>query len=120
MGMFNSIIANLSCSTYCARASREIQIKWQIPAVRSGKVYYLGGAIEDILPEYNNTWVRTDFVCESCSPRTEGRVGQSFIKVMDQQRHVVFVRVDDSQIIEIISEKDFERRNVTEFATDIL
>ena len=120
MGMFNSIIADLSCSTYGARASREIQIKWQIPAARSGEVYYLGGAIENILPEYSNTWVRTDFVCESCSPRTEGRGGQSFIKVMDQQRHVVFVRVDDSQIIEIVSEQDFELRNVSEFATDIL
>ena len=120
MGMFNSIIAGLPCSTNGERVSGMIQIKWQIPTARSCAAYYVGDTLEDLMPEYDNTWVQTDFVCESCSPRTAGRSGQSFIKVMDQQRHIVFVRIEQSRIIEIISEQDSQTASITHFATDIL
>lgn len=120
MGMFNSIVADLPCSTNGQTTSSEIQIKWQIPSARSGAVYHLGDAIEEILPEYDNAWVRTDFVCEACSPRTKGRGSHPFIKVMDQQRHVVFVRVEQARIVEIIGEQDFLSRNIADFASDIL
>ncbi len=120
MGMFSSIMADLPCSTMGEEARGEIQIKWQCRDNREGAAYYLGDTLDRILPEYDNTWIRTDFVCEACSQRTTGKSGQSYIKVMEQQRHIVFVRVDEGKIGEIVSEDDFKKRGIDTFATDIL
>lgn len=120
MGMFNSIMADLPCSMIGEKTRGEIQIKWQARDNREGMAYYLGDTLDRILPEYDNTWIRTDFICEACSKRTMGRSGQSFIKVMDQQRHIVFVRIDEGCIAEIVSEGEFIRRGIETFASDIL
>ena len=90
MGMFNSIIADLPCVQRNETASGEIQIKWQLPEKRSGDAYYLGDTLDGIMPEYDNVWIKTDFVCEVCSARTKAHDGTSFIKVMDQQWGVLW------------------------------
>ena len=117
--MFNSIIAELPCPTIDKVASGEIQIKWQTPAKRAGSVYYLGDTLDDIMPEYENVWIKTDFVCEACSRRTESRHGQSFIKPMDQQRHIVFVQIENGTIRQIASEDDFQALKIDNHATDL-
>ncbi|MEQ1828177.1 MAG: hypothetical protein ABL921_19615 [Pirellula sp.] len=120
MGMFNSIIANLPCSNGQAAADGMIQIKWQLPEKRSGEAYYMGDTLDGIMPEYDNVWIKTDFICEFCSRRTPARDGTSFIKVMDQQRHIIFVRIENGRIRQIISEDEFKTLNITEYATDLL
>jgi hypothetical protein len=74
MGMFNSIIADLRCPARqeVARDS-EIQIKWQMPEARALAIYRVGDVLEDIEAEYDNTWVRTDYICRVCSKQTIGR-----------------------------------------------
>lgn len=119
MGMFNSIIADLPCESKQASASGMIQIKWQAPEKRSGEAYYLGDTLDGILPEYNNVWIKTDYVCESCSPRTQARDGTSFIKVMDQRRHIIFVRIENGRVVQILSEDDFQTLNIAAYATDL-
>ncbi len=119
MGMFNSIMAELHCVAKEEAARGEIQIKWQSPANRSGEVFYLGDTLDGIMPEYDNVWVQTDFVCEACSPRTKARDGTSFIKVMDQQRHIIFVRIENGRILQIIGEDDFKALNIAAYATDL-
>ncbi len=120
MGMFNSIIADLTCDSNQATASGMIQIKWQSPDKRSGEAYYLGDTLDGILPEYNNVWIKTDYVCEACSTRTPARDGTSFIKVMDQQRHILFVRIENGLILQILNEEDFQTLNIAGYATDLV
>jgi hypothetical protein len=116
MGMFNSIYADLPCPTR-QKISRntEIQIKWQVREARTLAVYHLGDVLEDIEPEYDNTWIRTDYICGVCSKYTIGRKGMRFIKTEDQSRHFVFVRVERGRIAEILTEEQFKKTGVTEF-----
>lgn len=116
MGMFNSIYADLPCPTE-QEISRdtEIQIKWQVSEARVLAVYHLGDVLEDIEPEYDNTWIRTDYICQVCSKYTTGRNGIRYIKTDDQSRHFVFVRIQEGRICEILTQGQFEKTGVTEF-----
>jgi len=120
MGMFNSILADMRCAATGESVRNEIQIKWQVPEARCGNAYCLGDELDGILPEYDNTWVETDFVCESCSRRTLGRDGASFIKVMDQQRHPIFVSIENATIADIASAGQFERMKVLKHVKDLV
>lgn len=119
MGMFNSIMADLPCVAKKVATRGEIQIKWQSSEKRSGEVFYLGDTLDGILPEYDNVWVQTDFVCEAYSPRTKARDGTSFIKVMDQRRHIIFVLIENGRILQIIGEDDFQTLNIADYTTDL-
>ena len=116
MGMFNSIFADLRCPTKQeVGSSTEIQIKWQVPESRVLAGYYLGDVLEDIEPEYDNTWIRTDYICRVCSTYTTGKNGITYIKTADQRRHPVFVHIDQGKICEILSEQEFEKTGVADF-----
>ena len=119
MGMFNSIIADLPCAKCNEAASGEIQIKWQVPDKRTGDAFYLGDTLDGIMPEYDNLWIKTDFVCEVCSTRTKARDGTSFIKVMDQSRPIIFVRIENGRIEEILSKVKFQAKYIDDFASDL-
>ena len=120
MGMFNSIIADLPCVQRNETVSGEIQIKWQVPDKRTGDAFYLGETLDGIMPEYDNVWIKTDFVCEVCSTRTKARDGTNFIKVMDQSRHFVFVRIENGRIEQIASEVEFKAMNIDDYASDLV
>lgn len=64
MGMFNSIHADLVCPVE-GQIGRdtEIQIKWQKLQARLLTVYHLGDLLEDLDAEFNNQWVRTEYIC---------------------------------------------------------
>ncbi len=116
MGMFNSIFADLRCPTKQEVGSAaEIQIKWQVPPARELAVYRLGDVLEDIEAEYDNTWIRTDYICNVCSKHTAGKNGITFIRTEDQQRHFVFVHIDQGKVCEILSEQEFEKTGVADF-----
>ena len=116
MGMFNSIFADLRCPAQQeVGTDTEIQIKWQAPQARVLAVYHLGDLLEDIEPEYDNAWIRTDYICRVCSKHTTGRNGIRYIKTDDQRRHPVFVRIDRGKICEIFTEEEFEKTGVTDF-----
>jgi len=114
--MFNSIVADLRCPTKQeVGRSVDIQIKWQVPQARSLTVYHSGDVLEDIEAEYDNTWIRTDYICGICSKQTTGNNGFQYIKMEDQQRHLVFVHIEHGKIGEIFSELEFEKTGVTNF-----
>jgi hypothetical protein len=115
MGMFNSIYADILCSVkkeICKNT--EIQIKWQKYEARALTHYHLGDVLEDIEDEYNNVWIRTDYICEACSKHTKGREW-SYIKAEDQQRHFVFVNIKQGQIAEILTEEEALKAAVKDF-----
>jgi hypothetical protein len=116
MGMFNSIYSDIICpKTGKVCKSTEIQIKWQNRDSRILESYRLGDRLNDLLEEYNNSWIRTDFICDVCSKKTIGYKGKRFIKTDDQVRHFVFVKIENSVISEIIGENEFIKRNVDKF-----
>ena len=116
MGMFNSIYADLRCPTKQEVGSDiEIQIKWQTRESRVLAVYRLGDVLEDLEPEFDNTWIRTDYICPVCSQHTIGKHGIRYIKTEDQRWHLVFVRTEKGKICEILTEDEFEKTGVTNF-----
>ena len=118
MGMFNSICAKVLCPLAGhVTENVEIQIKWQVPWARVLAVYHLGDTLPDIEPEYNNTWIKTDYICPSCSKHTTGRSGMKFIKTEDQCWHDVFVRIQDGKICQILTPQEFEQTGVHNFVT---
>jgi hypothetical protein len=75
MGMFNSIFADLVCPVTKATGKHvEIQIKWQHHHALCLTAYELGDALEKLDEMYNNTWIRTDYICPCCSKTTKGIV----------------------------------------------
>lgn len=116
MGLFNTIFADLECpKCYEIAHNSEIQIKWQEYKFSNLNVYHIGSELENIDDEYNNTWIRTDYVCTVCSNCTEGKSNIDYIKTEDQSRHYVFVKVEDGRIFEILTEQEFREHGVDEF-----
>lgn len=116
MGLFNSIFADLYCPTKGGTSKNtEIQIKWQKPEVRGINSYRVGDVLEEIENEYNDTWIRTDFICNICSKFTKGWKGMEYIKSEDQSRHIIFVRIEDGKICEILSEEGFHKIGAVDF-----
>ncbi len=108
MGMFNSIRADLTCPVNgIVSKDTEIQIKWQDRDSLSLEVYRLGDILDQLDPRYNNAWVRTDYICNSCSPKTVGYNGIEFIRSDDQRRHHVYVQIKQNKICKILTEVDF-------------
>jgi len=106
------ILASLECPSRAERKNVYIQIKWR-PGWRD-KLYRKGDILDNLYPEYNDGWVRTDYVCEECSPKTKGKL-KDFIRTQDQRRHYCFVNVKDSRLVEILSEKEFRERKIENF-----
>lgn len=57
----------------------EIQIKWQDYGELSLGAYHCGDLLEYIDPEFNNTWIRTDFICNVCSKWVDSKTAGKFI-----------------------------------------
>lgn len=113
--MFNSIYSDLLCPDIKqVSKNTEIQIKWQKPESRTLNVYQTGDTLGNIEDEYNNNWIRTDYICKVCSKKTKGQYGD-FIKVADQQRHYVFIHIKESRICEILTEKEFKQKGIKTF-----
>ena len=115
MGMFNSIYADILCPVKKEISKNtEVQIKWQKREARVLDVYHVGDFLEDIEEEWNNNWIRTDYICNICSTQSPYKDG-FYIKVEDQQRHFVFVSVQQGWIKEILTEDEFRKRNIKKF-----
>jgi hypothetical protein len=116
MGMFNSIYADLLCPDKRETIKdSEIQIKWQKHEARTLAVYHLGDILEDIENEYDNNWIRTDYICNICSKHTSSHKGTTYIKTEDQKRHFVFIKIENAQICKILTEKEFGKQGVKTF-----
>lgn len=116
MGMFNTIFADLMCPTKHEMArNSEIQIKWQVPEQRQLVAYREGDVLEGIEDEYDNTWIKTDYICNVCSKKTKGWRGVAFVKTMDQSRHPVFVRIEHGQVVAVLGESEFSEKGVKGF-----
>lgn len=116
MGMFNSIYADMLCPNKKQISKEtEIQIKWQKREARTLAVYHLDDILEGIEAEYDNNWIRTDYICNVCSKYTSGRRGLKYIKTEDQSRHFVFVKIENGRICQILTEQEFNKTGVKSF-----
>lgn len=116
MGMFNSIYADLVCpETKKVSQGTEIQIKWQSLESRTLSHYRAGDILENIEDEYDNTWIRTDYICRACSKHTKGYKGIAYIRVEDQKRHYVFIRIENARICAVLTEQDFTEQGPSAF-----
>ena len=93
----------------------EVQIKRQDYSVRALIHYRIGDVLEEIEDEYDNTWIRTDFICNVCSKHTKGWKGMEYIKTEDQSRHKIFIKIEDGKICEILSKEEFSKIGVKDF-----
>jgi hypothetical protein len=119
MGLFNSIIVDLTCPvTDEVSKDNEIQIKWQSVDTRGLQTYRLGDTLEQLESQYDNTWIKSDYICNSCSPKTAGRKRSEFIRCSDQRRHPVFVRIEHGELCEILTEVEFHALGELEFLVD--
>ncbi len=116
MGMFNSIYADLLCPVKGeVTKDAEIQIKWQVQEARALTAYRLGDTLDEIEERWNDTWIRTDYICDVCSEHSIGWKGMSFIRTEDQVWHHVFVKIENGKIVEISTEEEFVKARHTEF-----
>ena len=116
MGMFNTILADLLCpAVRKVSKDSEIQIKWQVQDVRALSVYRQGDVLDGIEQDYNNTWIRTDYICRACSKYSSGKGGLRFIRTDDQSRHYVFLRIDGGRICKILTETEFNELGIDRF-----
>jgi hypothetical protein len=119
MGMFNSILADLTCPvTGGVTPDAEIQINWQEPVARALQVYHTGDQLEHLCPRYDSTRVKTDYACDSCSRKTVGRDGLSCICAADQRWHCVFVEIRGGRIGRILTESEFQALANAAFVDD--
>jgi len=115
MGMFNVIYADLLCPVKKEISKNtQIQIKWQKREVRVLNVYHKGDFLEDIEEEWDNNWIRTDYICNVCSKQSRYK-DDFYIKVEDQQRHLIFVNLEQGWIKEILPENEFKRLGIDRF-----
>ena len=120
MGMFNTIVADIPCpETGKLSKDTEIQIKWQDRDARVLDVYRTGNSLPDLLSKYNNTWVRTDYICNACSPKTTGYKGVPYIRSDDQRWHIAFVEIKNGRVCRVFSEAEFQELEVSEFTDDV-
>ena len=120
MGMFNSIHADIRCSV-TGEVSRdsEIQIKWQEQRARLLDRYHVGDVLPDVEPGFDNTWIRTEFICEACSPKTKAGEHGEYIRTEDQRWHIVFVEIRDAEVVRILPEAEFEALGVSDYVDDV-
>ena len=85
MSLFDALVAELECLATRKKEKQLIQIFFR--DCYRDKTYHIGSTLDNLPPEYNNTWIRTDYVCESCSPKTKGKI-RDFVKTEDQRRHI--------------------------------
>ena len=112
MGMFDIINAKLECPEKKESEKREIQIKWR--EIRLLEHFKAGNKIDDIFPQYDNGWIRTDYLCDSCSKKTESKIGP-YIKIDNQKRHYCFIEMEKSIIKSVLSEKDFKELGIENY-----
>ncbi|MBI3987299.1 MAG: hypothetical protein HY343_10280 [Lentisphaerae bacterium] len=120
MGMFNTIIADIACpKTGHVSKDTEIQIKWQAHEARILDVYRKGDFLPDLLSKYDNTWVRTDYICNACSPKTTARDGTPYIRSDDQCWHIAFIEIRSGKVCRLLSESEFQGLGIDEFFDDV-
>lgn len=114
--MFNSIYADLMCPIkHQLSQNTEIQIKWQAQEERLLDNYYLGDILDKLENTYNNTWIRTDYICDICSKHTKTGENIDYIKTQDQSRHFVFIKIDNRKICKILTEEEWNNAGVNKF-----
>ena len=115
MGMFNSIYADILCPIKnTISKNTEMQIKWQKKEARILEHYHLGDYLEDLEEEFNNNWIRTEYICEACSKHTPYKEW-IFIKTEDQKWQFVFVNVQQGRIEQILTAEEFRKIDVKNF-----
>lgn len=120
MGMFNTIVAPLTCPLTGRLLPRiEIQIKWQDYGVLALATYAIGDRLDDLEPSYDQTWVKTDFICDACSQHQRGGEGRAYIPTQSQVWHPVYVEVGDAVIRRVLNEAEFAAIGVTDFVNDL-
>jgi hypothetical protein len=112
MGMFDIINAKLECLEKKEINEREIQIKWR--DFRLLEHFKTGDKIEELWLQYNNTWIRANYLCDSCSKKTKGK-NFDYIKTEDQKWHYCFVKIENKKIASVLAEKEFLKLGIENY-----
>jgi len=118
MGMFDSIIAEIECPKTRKTEKNEIQIKWREQRYRDIEGFLVGDTVNNIDPEYNNTWIKADYICQSCSPKTRQNIGGrkiEFVRVRDQIWHPCYVKIENGRIASVLTEEGFSKLGIEKF-----
>lgn len=119
MGMFNTIYADLTCAfTGKTLPGTPIQIKWQDHKCLWLGVYKVGDMLERLEPGFDNTWVKTEFICDACSRHETGWQGKPYIPTAGQVWHPAYVEIRESRICRVLNETEFTAIGVKKFAVD--
>ncbi len=117
MGMFDLIDAKLKCSVIKKTLEHKIYVKWR--ENRSFEHFKIGDKIKDLISEYNNIWIKTDYICESCSKKTKSKNYGDYVKVEDQKRHDCFIKIKNKQLKQILNAGEFYKLDVKRYINDL-
>ncbi len=115
--MFDLIDIKLRCPDTREKLEHKVLIKWR--ENRSFEHFKIGSEIKDLISEYNNVWIKTDYICESCSKKTKNKKYEKIIKIEDQKRHCCFIKIENQRIIKILPEKDFYKLGIKNYMEDL-
>jgi hypothetical protein len=118
--MFNEIYTDMLCDeTGKLSEDSYIQAKWQKYTVLNFEVYNIGNIIPDLLPGYDNVWIKTHFLCNVCLPNIVKNKKRELLEQMPEKLwHVAFAEIRDSRLLRIISKSEFEELGEKYFISD--
>ena len=105
--MYDSILTDIKCCNTGKVNRAEVQINWTNET--SLRVFNIGDTIPYLHKLYDNTWVKTDYLCHLCSKKvtTSSSDGSIFSGRTEHVRHVCYVNVVNGKILEVLSEPEY-------------
>lgn len=115
MDISDYIIAELACPEKKVAEEHQIHIEWR--EKMRFHVFQVGDVIEGLFPKYSSAWIRTQYVCNSCSGKGYCSQG-AFIRNQAERWHPCYIRMEDGKVAEIITQEEFSRREIDNVLVD--
>lgn len=117
MGLVDFLYTKIKCTATGKELDEEICNKWRKDRTEMTS-FHVGDSVEGLEKEYQDNWIKTDYICHACSKLTQGGY-REFVKTDDQVRHACYVLIENSVIKEVLNEEEFMKRGITEFYEDL-
>ncbi len=130
MGMYNTIEAKLECPVNGAIQDIEIQVRWGGGVLEHFKI----GDDINFAKNMKSLWIKDSYVCDSCQDLMDERYSgwretyddgvHSYPAEencpngkpdIDEYSHSVYVNIQKGILMDIISEAEFKKRELSEF-----
>lgn len=117
MGLVDILHEKIRCPVTGKELDEKIYNKWRKDRTEMTS-FHVGDFVEGLEKEYQNNWIKTDYICHACSKLTHGKYGK-FVKTDDQVRHPCYVLIENNVIKEVLNEEEFLQKGATEFYEDL-